>query len=39
MKKQKYPIVIHLIAFLFVIPCYLIGLLFHIIGGTFKTFG
>lgn len=39
MKSSKLPIAIHLIAILFVVPCYLIGILFHIIGGTFKTFG
>ena len=37
--KGKLPIIIHVIAVLFVIPCYLIGLLFHIVGSTFKTFG
>lgn len=39
MKTKKTPIVIHLIATLFVVPCYLIGILFHIVGGAFKTFG
>ncbi len=39
MKKNKLPLIIKIIAIAIVIPCYLIGVLFHIVGGTFKTFG
>lgn len=36
---KKLPIIIHLISILFVIPMYLIGLLFHISGTTFLSIG
>ncbi len=39
MKKKNLPLIIHLLSIFLVIPCYLIGILFHIVGGTFKTFG
>lgn len=37
--KKKLPIIIHLIVILIVIPCFLIGVLLHLVGGIFKTFG
>lgn len=39
MKKRKLIVIVNIVMFLFVVPLYLMGVLFHIVGSTFKTFG